>query len=291
MRVSSRAVATATMLVSLVSPRATCAQQIEPATIPTVLATALVAPFTSMFGKQPHFVLAHTPDGWPTDLSTSAPATLVGGFSLGPLHSAIYRYPRRVDAVKAYERVLAGAGFTRGMSMDRPHGGFTSEAPREMPAWCRNDGSVTVTVVDSNATTRSLLVTYVSDRETFGPCAPPPSPSESWKPPLEIPSLTAPSGVTASAGGTGWSGENMRTSVNVDTTISADSLLEHYARQLAAAGWQMGKRLSDGSTALQPLSFRDARGKEWVGALTLIMGADSRTVTLNVMPAISERAP
>jgi hypothetical protein len=91
------------------------------------------------------------------------------------------------------------------------------------------------------------------------------------------------------ADGTGWSGDDIRTSVSVDTTVSADSLLGHYAAQLRAAGWQLGQRLSDGTNALQPLSVRDASGKQWVGTMTLVTAADRRSVTLNMMPAI--RAP
>jgi len=248
-----------------------------------------MSPYFAMFEDQPHFALDHTPDGWPKDLTPPAPATLLGGVTFGPLLSTVYRYPRRVDASAAYQRVLARAGFTRGSPVGRPRGGFTSQKSAEGTTWCRRDGHASVMVVDSTATTRSLLVTFASSLTSSSPSCNASAAETGWKPPLAIPALTAPLGVSARAAGSAWGGEYLSTSVSVDTTMSTDSLLGHYVRQLVAAGWQAGKLLSDGSTALQSVSVRDPDGKRWVGALTLVTAADRRTIVLNMMRAVREQ--
>jgi hypothetical protein len=289
MKQSIRGVAAVVALTIPLGAQPMVAQQGEPATIPTVLAHAIAAPYSEMFGEQPHFVVARAPSGWPAALRAPAPAKLVGGMMIGPIRSVVYRYPSRVNAVDAWQHLLTAAGFTHAATPGRPRGGFTSGDTRQSTSWCGTNGVVSVQSVDSSATSPSVLVTFVSNHGTTTVCSSSTPSFDQMKPPLELPTLVAPFGVAASADGTGWSGENVRTSVRVDTTISVDSLLENYARQLTAAGWTAGKRLSDGNTALQPLSVRDAAGKAWVGALTVITAADSRMVTLNMMPAASER--
>src|SRR5690242_6345320 len=123
-RIRSTSMLAAVIIVASARPMA--AQQHEPASVPTALAKALMFPLFSVFEDQPHFVVERTPDGWPKDLAAPVPAKLVGGAAFGPIMSAVYRYPRGVDAVEAYQRVLAHAGFTRGTSMGREHGGFSS---------------------------------------------------------------------------------------------------------------------------------------------------------------------
>lgn len=289
MRPSNRGVAAGVTLVIALGAGPLNAQQTEPATIPTALANALIAPYGRLFGARPHFVVARAPGGWPATLRPPAPAELIGGMTFGPMLAVVYRFPRQVNAEDAVQRVLAGAGFARAAAAGEPRGGFTSGHAPESTAWCGASGVANVQEVDSTATTRSVLVTLISGQAVMTLCDRSVSPSDRMKPPLEIPTLSAPPGVTASADGMGWSGETMRTSVHIDTTVSPDVLLEHYVRQLTDAGWQVGKRLSDGGTALQPLSVRDANGRAWVGALTLVTAADRRTLMLDMMPATSER--
>lgn len=268
--------------------RPLAAQNVEPATIPTVLAQVLEMPFARMFGDRPHYVVGRTPQGWPRALQAPASAKVIGGVKFGPMIAAVYRVPRRVNAMETYDRMLANAGYKRGELRTGPRGGFTSGEPPRATGWCSPAGSASVGVFDSTATSRFVVVSVASRPVTAPECSTPEPVGDRMKPPLEIPTLAAPFGVLATPGGTGWSGDNMRTSVVVDTTMSADSLLGHYSAQLSAAGWQVGKRLSDGDNALQSLSVRDPDGKRWVGALTVITAADRRTVTLNMMPASRE---
>ncbi len=272
-----------------VSATGLAAQVAEPASIPTVLAEVLSFPLSEVMGARPQYVVGRTPAGWPKSLVTPPSATLVGGVKFGPMMDVVYRVPRRVDVIQLYQRVLTDAGYTRHEVRPDSRGGFTSREPSMTTAWCSASGTANVTVFDSTSTTRSVVVSVVSPPMTSPACMSPEPPNGRMKPPLEIPTLTAPLGVTASADGTGWSGDNIRTSVRVDTTVSADSLLGHYAAQLRAAGWQLGKRLSDGTNALQPLSVRDTSGKRWVGAMTLVTAADWRSVTLNMMSATREQ--
>jgi len=289
MKSTSLAIAVMTLLSVLVGAHPLAAQRNEPVTIPTVLAQVLMMPLAQVFGDRPHYVVGRTPQGWPRALTAPASAKLIGGVKYGPISATVYRVPRRVNAVEWYERMLTNAGYKRGDVRPGPRGGFTSGEPRLTTAWCSPTGNATMGVFDSTATSRIIFVSVASRPVTAAGCGDEDPPGMGRKPPLEIPALAAPFGVTAMPGGTGWSNDNMRTSVSVDTTMSADSILAHYARQLTAAGWKVGKRLSDGSSALQPVSVRDPRGREWVGALTMISAADRREVVLSMMPAKQER--
>jgi hypothetical protein len=111
-------------------------------------------------------------------------------------------------------------------------------------------------------------------------------PARDRRAPLKIPSLRIPPGATVQSVGGGWSDSYVETSAQLDTTTSAESVMNHYAAELAAAGWTVAPRtLMDADVAVRAVSTRDAEGKEWRGLLLLMSGAGRRDLTLRVVKA------
>jgi len=271
------------LLAALTSPLA--AQQREPATIPTVLAKSMISPFFGELGT-PHFVVGQLPSGWKATLDAGAAAKVVGGVSIGSFRSVIYRFPS-ADAVSEYRQRLRRSGFSPA-GVERPRGGFTSAEPPEGAQLCGADGIVTVSQVDSSATSRSVRVTLLSVPAAIAMCGRGADRADGRSAPLDIPPLTAPVGVATQAKGSGWGNDNMYTSAQVDTTLSAVAVLDHYIGQLTRAGWTAGARLADATTGVQPITVRDRNGKAWTGALTVITIGAHRSVTLSMWQTTSD---
>jgi hypothetical protein len=257
--------------------------QREPATVPTVLATVLVGGFVAEMGMAPHFVVGREPGGWPTALRPGASWKPVGGVELGPMLVAVFDAPPGRDATADYEAVLTRAGLKL-IDLARPDVGFVAEAPaRRM--YCNDSLSVTTMLKDSVSATRPLAVTVVRGEAARG-CQM--LAAERRESPLDVPPLRAPTGVAARRRGSSWGGGSLEQNAQLDTTLSVDAILDHYSRQLAAAGWTIGKPLVDAGTGLQRLSVRDRNGTEWQGALLVVTTGQSRQVALQMMKPSSD---
>jgi hypothetical protein len=286
MRSPLACIALAAALVAAPATSPLAAQQGEPAMIPTSLAIALTAPYTRLFEENPHFVVGRAPGGWPAALVAPAPATLVGGVTFGPMRTAVFQYPATIDPADAYRQLLTRAGYTRGRNPMMPQGGFTSREPLDFATYCGTDGAVTITDADSSAMKRSILVTFVAPPATSPVCGDPASPQRNrLEFPVKLPALVAPPGVTAQPRGTSRSGDEFTTSVHLDTTLSPAATLDHYARQLARAGWTVGKPLTDRTSGLQAITTRDSTGAVWSGALLLFTSGAQRTLQLTMSAA------
>jgi hypothetical protein len=279
MRALGRTTTVASMA-ALIGASPLAAQYRQPATVPTVLALAMLGPYSELTGEKLRFFVGHAPDGWPSALLPAAPAEIVGGTAMGPSRALVYRSPRRTDAVPEYQRALARAGFVR-RGADTPQRGFTSDRYSALPAYCSGTNSALVVQIDSTATTRTVLVSLSPRAMSMCDAAVEQSP-ESIHSLLELPALTAPAGSVARAEGTSYGGDNMQTSARLDTLLSTDALLSHYARQLADAGWRTGERTAGAGTATQRLSARDSRGEPWSGVLMVITAGDGRDVVLRM---------
>jgi hypothetical protein len=285
MKASFGSIALAAALVAAPSASPLVAQQGEPVMIPTSLAIALTGPYVRLFEELPHFVVGRAPDGWPAALEAPVPATLVGGVTFGHVRSVVFRYPSAVDPTSAYQQVLKRAGYTRGRNPMMPQGGFTSREPVDFATYCSKDGVATLTDVDSSATTRSILVTFAAPPAVSPACGEPTMMTGRYGFPVKLPPLVAPPGVTAEPRGTSGGGDHFSTSARLDTTLAIPAVLDYYARQLARAGWQVGKPLADRTAGLQSVTTRDSTGTVWSGALVLVTSGAQRTLQLTMSAA------
>jgi hypothetical protein len=283
----ARARATVALLASVVAAPALRAQG-EPATIPTVLASALLGGIGEIAGAGPHFVVDRVPPSWPSALVPPAGARVVGGVTFGPMRMAVFRYPRAVDPIASFEPVAKRAGFkpfdTRS---DVP--GFALERRPEPAMFCGDSGSLAIVRIDSTATMRTVGVTIMRDREAAGCGTGAMETVKERGAPLQIPTLHAPRGVAVRPGSRGWSNDSMELSAQLDTTLSADAMLAHYSAQLTAAGWKaLGAPARAEGMAAQQLSTRDASGTDWRGAVFVITVGDRRDVLLRMVRALRE---
>ena len=111
---------------------------------------------------------------------------------------------------------------------------------------------------------------------------------------MDIPPLRAPDGERVMRRGSGWGDDYVEQSAQLDTTTSVAATLDHYARQLAAAGWSVvGRPLLDGEAGMQRLAVRDGKGTEWNGMLAVITNGGQRNVTLRMVKPMpgSPRSP
>jgi hypothetical protein len=258
------------------------AQQ-NPASVPTVLVTALMGGFSWMMESKPVFTVDRPPAGWPNELLPAPPLRSVGGMTLGMLHAAVFSMPRRADA-GVYVAQLERLGY-KSMSQLTTASGFVSAVEAAAPPmYCKGPDAVAVMAVDSTATTRWISVTRYTGAMA-GACRAG-EPGRERSAPLKIPLLRSPPGATVQEVGGGSSDNYVERRAQLDTTTSAESVMNHYAAELASAGWTVGPRtLMDADIAVRAVSARDAEGKEWRGMLLMMSRAGRRDLTLRVVKA------
>ena len=102
--------------------------------------------------------------------------------------------------------------------------------------------------------------------------------------PLNLPIMRAPPGVSARPTGSSSGGDDFSTQVRTDTTLSASEIASHYAKELAAGGWQVARApaIGDGIAVYQ-VSTRDEKGEAWYGALIVMTASSQREVTLRMI--------
>lgn len=282
---STCSVRLAALMLLLAAPAARA--QREPATIPTSLAAAVLGPISSEMGMTPHFTVGMPPAGWPSALMPGAPWKVVGGVALGPLQMTLFDGPRSRDLVAEYTALVTRAGYREAAFGEEVRGGFVS-GPRRR-SYCSGSNLVSIIPRDSTATTRPLLVHFTSGSDACTDAR-----IDGRHAPLEIPPLRGPAGARATNRSSGWSSNSVEQAVQLDGAIPAAEVLDHYTRQLVAAGWTaVAPPLVVGGSGVQALSVRDKSGIEWFGMLAVITTGEQRTVTLKMAKAMpgSPRSP
>lgn len=83
-----------------------------------------------------------------------------------------------------------------------------------------------------------------------------------------IPSLTPIPGEPTSGGGRGGSTEDGYSEARIMSAVPVGEVVDHYGRQLQAAGWTPVERAGVGSIAIATYTFRDSTARPWGAALT-----------------------
>ena len=265
------------------------AQVSGPKMIPTALAKAMFGEWGEMMGGI-EFVVGKSPDHWPKSIVAPAQARIVGGGKLGPILTTIYEYPSQGDVSGSFDAQLQKAGFKKSEAKGfSPPGGFTSSTgPTHAQSYCGDKSAVGFQQVDSTKTSRTLVVSFVADKERSSTCS---TQANGANPAaLSLPTLRPPAGVNVRPGGTGSGTDNIETRARIDTTLSASEILAHYVKELTAAGWKPARApvLGDG-VALHQVSARDEKGEEWRGALTVLTSRSEREVILRMIRDAQER--
>ena len=105
-----------------------------------------------------------------------------------------------------------------------------------------------------------------------------------------MPALEAPAGTRMLSGGSGGSSDGSAyISSDLETSLRAEELLEHYNAQLVSAGWELVEQGSTPVAAWSTWKLTSEDGDAWGGTLFIMEGqlnAEKRFAMLSV-----ERAP
>ena len=255
--------------------------QREPVRIPAVIVKAV------MFRNLPtndatRFTVETTPKGWPEALRPLHPAKAIGGGSFQGNLTTLYAYPRPIDGLALYKTMLEQRGYTLVpplASEPNEFRGFVGhDAPPPMTTYCGESDAVIVRQVDSTRARRVIAVTRVTDWRPEGGCFNPQT--RELRAPIVFPVLLPPPGVRADREGVFFNTRNEETSVRLDTLVSVNAVLAHYARELTAKGWQV---VRNGDAGTLRVTATDAHGQEWHGILYVLTGVKDRLVVLRMM--------
>ena len=255
----------------------------EPASIPTELARALVlGPFGEGTGSVRFFVGA-PPGALPAGLALPSGARIVGGqaFRRGTTTVVAVNGPSAtvVDSLRAS---LGRAGWTTAQM--EPQRGFIMTGPRGGGAVLCRDSAIVMIFAAGGAKGSSYLTVSHRARDRYDACAQRPA-DDRFTRDLDVPPLQPPTGARTVGGGTGGGNGDLYASIRVETSLTPDALVAHYARQLGEAGWTLGAALAGKDLAIVPLEARDSRGQQWRGMISaLSWPADSvKRVDLRMM--------
>ncbi len=250
----------------------------QPAMIPVAIATAAAEPFAQMLGGQPRFAVGSVPDGWPTSLLPPRPARVLGGVSYGIGQIVLFDVPApSKEAMEAFGSLLTRAGW-------RP--GFVDPRRPVMQAgarlYCAESAFLSVAPRDSSAGHTTLEATRISTaRGMFSPGCDSSDHTLTLRADVSVPVLQAPDGATAVGQESSVSFGAASFTSTVKSALSADAILEHYAKQLSANGWRLGRRATDNGIAMLLLE-RQHESQRWFGTLTVGTLGDAYDVEVQV---------
>jgi hypothetical protein len=256
--------------------------QSQPATIPTVVAQA--AGWWPTMSAKPQFFDRRLPTGWPAALVPAGTSVLggsvVGDSGMYRTQTAVFAFSRQTNPDAVLRGLLARAGYVR-LDPEPAEGGFVGNTPLEFGTkYCKGSSLATFGVVDSAQAPLAFAVTLIDGEAGRQSCSPRRDREFRHRLPIEVPTLSPPTGAMAFGQGTCWSGDGGRMRTTLRTTMPADSVLAHYTAQLVSGGWRAdGKPVSTDDIGVQRFSFRDGQDG-WTAALLIMAVGDLREVRL-----------
>jgi len=258
--------------------------QARPTTIPVVVAEAMSLRLSGMLSS-PEFFSGVLPPGWPPAVVPKNATVLGGGIQGGMdmflMRTAVFQFASPADGATSLSAMLTAAGYTR-----RPaeaFGGPVSLGPPgddQSARFCKDSSFVAFGQPSPREPSVFSVMTMdgAAGRENCNP-----SPARMIgrdEQRVVLPRLLPPRGTTYVPTGSGWSGDEGRTSGILVTTLQADSILYHYREQLVVGGWRAdGKPAAGEGVAAQRFSFTN-NGEAWLGTLTVFGRGDRSTIQL-----------
>ena len=246
---------------------AACAHK-KPATqqLPAPLVAALS-------GDGPRSTLRYTVDSLPSNFPLAlrpSGVKVVGGMRRGSQVLGVFSDSSR-PLTPVFQRLAEQMGLRQ--PAPRPRSGFSSFSGGT-GQFCNDSASVYISPTsDANVVT----VSYQALRGMG--CD-----SRDTGPDLVIPELTPPPGVRVpSAGGGSGNGVDARAEMT-GTDLKPGNILEHYAKQLVAAGWKADAPAVSDRVAAQFFEARSTSGHMWEGTLIVTGSGRSLNLTINMLP-------
>ena len=267
--------------------------QSQPATIPTVVAQAMA--FEPAFLGRPLFFDAQTPTDWPAVLVPPA-VKVVGGGIVGDsamyrMRVAVFEFSAKANPRAVIEDMVVRAGYTH-PTFEPPHsqtGGFSNTPAPTAPSnnYCKGSTLAAFGPMDSVRTPKVFAVFLLDGEAGRQSCSPQRQrnePTSTHRFPAPVPTLFPPAGAMPGGGGGGssWSESEGEMRSMLRITMSTDSLLAHYSKQLVAGGWKTeGRPANADGVGAQRFSFGEGKDA-WTGALVVLAIGERRHILLQV---------
>ena len=251
----------------------------EPVTVPTELAAALIGAGGINGNDEPRLLVGAIPEWVTPRIVVPTGAKVLGAAFQGTTVLAVINIPAASDTVIAElrQQLLQHGWKSLPVRNQMTAGGFMP-APARPP-----EGSLTRTTLCEGPNTISALlarrdshsadVVYrLSTSTGISPCNPPQMPTNMFRspfPPLYNPATSTDARMTGDCSTTLLGSQGQGTTLR--TALSADSLLEHYGRQLADSGWVAARER--GVTTGRTYSRVDATGAPVELVLTVTTSA------------------
>lgn len=222
-----------TLIVTAVHPGHTVAAQSE--TVPRELVDAVLRQATGGTGSQ--LLVGRVPDGFPERFTVSSDARTVGSITMSGTTIVVISTNAIPDAVITAVTQQLRAAAWKAAPLPLPQRGF-QESEASLPhVFCAGDTVVTVRAFGRMTGGTSVVATQaMGSPRSCDPVVQPPR-----RPAPELPTLRNPP-TTDVTGSCNRRDPNMVSVSNgmatmLRTSITPDSILAHYGRQLQAAGW------------------------------------------------------
>ncbi|MBK8247437.1 MAG: hypothetical protein IPK85_08580 [Gemmatimonadetes bacterium] len=149
-------------------------------------------------------------------------------------------------------------------------------------AFCRQREMMALRVTEARGTETVITFSH-QGAQMRGPCDPTARQMSSSAANL-IPSLSALPGEPTMGGGRGGSSDDGYSEARIMSAVPVNEVIDHYARQLQAAGWTPVERTGVTGVAIATYTFRDSTARPWGGVLsvTTTPGANRTDVRLSV---------
>ena len=221
--------------------------------VPRELVDAMLRYSGGPLGASSQLVVGGVPDGLPKRFTVRPDARTVGSITTHGTTTVVIATTALADTVMAdVTRQLRAAGWKAAPLAPAQRGFQESEA--SIPhIFCAGDTVVTVRAFGRLTGGTSVIATHAAGNPRA--CDPPPAVTPT-RPPPELPTLRNPVGTdqTGSCNSRAPAMVSMggSASTTLRTSLTPDSILAHYARQLRAGGWTQLPPQSYTSTWAQP---------------------------------------
>lgn len=209
----------------------------------------------------------------PLPPDTSVVGALIGGPNLG---TQILLETRQSAAQSSqfFQRIFEAQGFVQPLNPVRGSG-FTSSDPAI--TLCRDEDNLALSIFALPHDELPADVRISIQSQDHSLCQQ--SKQDGSRAQGLLPTLSQPAGSSMSGGGDG----DAYTMADLVSELSPAELSDHYAGQLAAAGWQQVEVGDDGPVAWSAWNLTDDDGNAWSGLLVIVSKPGSETGRLALL--------
>lgn len=220
----------------------------------------------------PRLYVGALPVEFPLELSLPPHTHTIGTIIRSPESAQVYadipEIPERV--VQLFDEMLFAKGWRR-MPEGYSRGGFQAGPIEEFDSahYCKSDTGPALHLIIKVSTEALTEITVSFQVETHGLCNPEAQRRMRgmYGPGSMVPPLLAPAGTWKSGGGASGGPDDWYTSAVLETDMTLDHVMEHYAKQLVASGWTLRGTVEGGISRVTYWDLVDSEQSPYIGIL------------------------